>query len=222
MLIEFSGLDCAGKSTQIDLLKKDLENGGLVVKVVWSRGGYTPGIMWLKNLVRWGKEKSVEQQTDEERLAKINRKPKGGRFLLWLSIIDLIIYWGMIFPMWSRRERILLCDRYYWDTLIDFRIKYPNVQFEKWLVWRILNVAYKKPDCSFVLTITPQESMRRSTLKFEPFPESEERRKYRLELYMNEIKKCRWKTIVDCMRSIDSIYNEIRLKVHENLRDARA
>ena len=67
MLIEFSGLDCAGKSTQIDLLKKDLENGGLVVKVVWSRGGYTPGIMWLKNLVRWGEEKSVEQQTDEER-----------------------------------------------------------------------------------------------------------------------------------------------------------
>ena len=52
MLISFSGLDCAGKSTQISLLKEYLQGKGYEVSEVWSRGGYTPGIETMKKILR--------------------------------------------------------------------------------------------------------------------------------------------------------------------------
>ena len=82
MLISFSGLDCSGKSTQINLLKEYLEDKGYEVRVVWSRGGYTPGVEFLKSIIRGGKSKAPEEQTAEERTAKVAREPKGGKLLL--------------------------------------------------------------------------------------------------------------------------------------------
>ena len=80
-----------------------------------------------------------------------------------------------------------------------------------------MTACYRKPDVSFVLTVTPEESMRRSELKFEPFPESKEKREIRLNLYLQEIKNGRWQYEIDCMRPIESIQEEIRRIVDENL-----
>ena len=220
MLIEFSGLDCAGKSTQIDLLKHYLEDKGLKVRVVWSRGGYSPGVETLKRIVRGGKVKKVEEQTAEERKAKVAREPKGGKLLLWLSIADLVRYWGFTFKRWSKGNNVLLCDRYFGDTYIDFLLKYKDSNFEDWTIWKILKRVYRKPDVSFVLTITPEESIRRSELKFEPFPESEEKRKLRLNKYLEEVRKGRWQFVIDCMRPIEEIQADIVSKVDENFSNA--
>ena len=220
MLIEFSGLDCAGKSTQIDLLKQYLEDKGLKVRVVWSRGGYTPGVETLKRIVRGGKVKKVEEQTAEERNAKVAREPQGGKLLLWLSIADLVRYWGFTFKRWSKGNNVLLCDRYLGDTYIDFQLKYKGANFENWTIWKILKRVYRKPDVSFVLTITPEESIRRSELKFEPFPESEEKRKLRLNKYLEEIRNGRWQHVIDCMRPIEEIQADIISKVDENFNNA--
>ena len=76
---------------------------------------------------------------------------------------------------------------------------------------------YRKPDVSLVLTVTPEESMRRSDLKFEPFPEPQEKREARLNSYLQEIKNGRWQYEIDCMRPIEPIQEEIRKIVDENL-----
>ena len=217
MLISFSGLDCAGKSTQINLLKEYLQGKGYSVEDVWSRGGYTPGIEKLKRLIRGGRSVKPEFQSAEERQAKVTAEPRGGRLLLWLSILDLVFYWGGAFRKKSKGEQVLICDRYYWDTYIDFSLKYPKTKFDKWLVWCLLAANYRKPDVSFVLTVTPDESLRRSDLKFEPFPESKEKREDRLNLYLREIKNGRWQHEIDCMRPIEPIQKEIRGIVDENL-----
>lgn len=217
MLISFSGLDCAGKSTQIELLQEYLCGKGLPVAMIWSRGGYTPGIEGMKNVIRGGKSKAPEERTAEERKAMMEAKPRGGKLLPWLSILDLVFYWGIGFRKKSKGNKILICDRYYWDTYIDFSIKFPNYRFSKWLVWKLMTACYRKPDVSFVLTVTPEESMRRSELKFEPFPESKEKREIRLNLYLQEIKNGRWQYEIDCMRPIESIQEEIRRIVDENL-----
>lgn len=208
MIISFSGLDCAGKSTQIDLLRKYLEEKGRKVEIVWSRGGYTPGIDFLKRLVRRDNRKP-EERTEEERKAMVERPPRGGKLLLWLSIVDLIRYWGFSFRKKSRGEKVLICDRYFWDTYIDFNLRYPKSGFERWFSWKILKRTYKRPDCAFCLTITPEESMRRSSLKFEPFPETEEKRKQRLNEYLKCIDEGRWEYVIDCMRDINTIQKEI-------------
>lgn len=217
MLISFSGLDCAGKSTQIDLLKEYLQNKGYSPEVVWSRGGYTPGIEKMKNIIRGGAPKAPEELSVEERQAMMDAKPRGGKLLPWLAILDLVFYWGVGFRKRSRGKKVLICDRYYWDTYIDFSIKYPNYHFSKWLVWKLMTSCYRKPDVSLVLTVTPEESMRRSALKFEPFPESQEKREVRLNLYLREIENGRWQYKIDCMRSIESIQEDIRRIVDENL-----
>jgi len=49
-IIFFSGLDGAGKSTQIDILKNHYLNQNKKVYYFWSRGGYTPGFQRLKNI----------------------------------------------------------------------------------------------------------------------------------------------------------------------------
>lgn len=218
MLISFSGLDCSGKSTQINLLKEYLEGKGYDVKVVWSRGGYTPGVEFAKNILRRGKSRTPEQQTAEERAAKVAREPKGGNLLLWIGIFDLIRYWGLTFRRWSSgKKEVLFCDRYYWDTYIDYMLKYPKSGFQNWLSWKLVGKTYRKPDLSLCLTITPEESMRRSSQKFEPYPEPEEKRKERLEHYVVEISKSRWQYVIDCMRPIELIQNEIRRLVDEIL-----
>lgn len=217
MLIEFSGLDCAGKSTQIELVKEYLKGKGYNVNVIWSRGGYTPGIEALKNIARGGKSRKPEEQTVEERNAKMAREPQGGKMLLWLSIADLVCYWGCRFRKLSKGRNVILCDRYFSDTEIDFDLKYKNIDYHKWLVWKLLKKVYRKPDCSFVLTVTPEESVRRSSLKFEPFPESEEKRITRMNHYLEFIKAGRWQHEIDCMRPIDVIQKEIRTIIDENI-----
>lgn len=52
-VIIFSGLDCSGKSTQINILKNTLTKLGLKPFVFWSRGGYTPNIQSCKNIIRF-------------------------------------------------------------------------------------------------------------------------------------------------------------------------
>ena len=50
--ISLSGIDGAGKSTQLKLIKADLERRGNYVICLWTRGGNTAGINALKNLMR--------------------------------------------------------------------------------------------------------------------------------------------------------------------------
>ena len=52
-VLVFSGLDCAGKSTQIDILEKTYSELGGKIFCFWSRGGYTPGFQFLKDCIRF-------------------------------------------------------------------------------------------------------------------------------------------------------------------------
>ena len=215
MLVSFSGLDCAGKSTQIDIIKAYYEAKGYKVIMRWSRVGYTPVLEWSKNRIRSKKEK---EQSSKPRTIGLDEKPRGGKLLMFLSIIDLAFYYGIHFRFLSKgRKTMLICDRYFWDSYIDLLLKYQGVPFYKTLAWKFAQWIYRKPDCSLVLTITPEESMRRSSLKFEPFPETQERRELRLKLYMDLIKEGKWQYEVDCMRPIETIAEEIKHVIDENI-----
>ncbi len=218
MLISFSGLDCAGKSTQIEIIKSYYEELGYKVLLRWSRVGYTPVLEWAKNLLR---RKSEIERSSVPREIGIDEKPRGGKFLMYLSIIDLSLYYGIYFRfLCAGMKKMLICDRYFWDSYIDLLLKYRNVPFYQTIAWKFAKLMYKKPDCSFVLTVTPEESIRRSGLKVEPFPESKERRELRLEQYLKLINQNKWQYVIDCMRPIDVIHHEIRTKIDENLYNA--
>lgn len=202
-MISFSGIDCGGKSTQIQLFSDYCTEKGLKTKIIHSRGGYTPLLEFMKSLIRRDKHSDELQQAQYRE--HIHQNAKKRKMLLWLSIFDMCLYYGVHFRIIELFGTTILADRYYWDSYIDFKIKYAEIPFDKWRVWKVLSKIYLKPDCSIIYTIPAEVSMYRSTLKDEPWPEPIELREYRISLYMDEIQNNRWSDVVDATASIEEV-----------------
>ncbi len=183
-IIVFSGMDGAGKSTQIDLLEARLRNLGRRPRKFWSRGGYTPGMNLLKSLLRrLSRNRVVPASGPSEERAKALAQPTVRRWWLRLSICDLILCYGI----WLRFQRLLgrdvICDRYLHDTALDFRLNFPQETAEDWPLWRLLLRLIPTPDVKFLLLISVEESQERSRQKHEPFPDTAETLAVRLAEY---------------------------------------
>ena len=205
-MISFSGIDCGGKSTQIEKVKLAMEAKNKKVKVIHSRGGYTPMLEWFKTLIRSDKKGSKEEQAQYREA--VHSSPKKRKLLLWLSILDLGFYYGIYFRLVELFGKTILADRYFWDSCIDFRMKYSEFNFEKWLVWKFAKAIHKKPKHSVIYTIPAELSMYRSTLKEEPWPEPVEVRRDRIDRYMKEIELGKWQHVIDATGTIEEVYEE--------------
>lgn len=205
-MIAFSGIDCGGKSTQIEKVKIAFDVKNKKTRVIHSRGGYTPMLEFFKTLIRSDRGGSA---LDHARYREsVHKNPKRRRLLLWLSILDLGFYYGVYFRLVELCGVTVLADRYFWDSCIDFRMKYPEFDFENWLVWKFAKAIYLKPEYALIYTIPAELSMYRSTLKDEPWPEPVEVRRERISRYMKEIKLGRWQHVIDATPSIEEVYQE--------------
>ena len=186
MIIAVSGLDGAGKSTQIDCLRERLLNRGYQVKLVWARGGYTPGFEFIKRLLRGliGK-KLVPSGQSKDRTKKLE-SPIIQKLWLTIAILDLILLWGLYVRLSSTRKTIVICDRYLDDTLLDFRSNFPASNAEESILWKVLTAITPDPDHSFLFWVPVETSLQRSIAKGEPFPDSKETLEWRLNAYMDE------------------------------------
>ena len=130
-LIVFSGLDGAGKSTQLDLLRTRLDAEGVRHVTYWSRGGYTPGMETAKALVRRLTGQRILPPAGESPLrTKQLGKPWKRRLWLRLAIVDLWALYAVWFRVQMLRGRWVLADRYWQDTLLDFRLNFPAENVE--------------------------------------------------------------------------------------------
>ena len=206
-MITFSGIDCSGKSTQIETIKKYYEGKGIKVRVIWSRGGYTSWVEGIKTFIRKDKHLSEAEKADYR--AKINGNHRKAKLLLWASIVDLIRYYGIVFRWIEMTGTVLLCDRYIWDTYIDFSLKYKDIEFEKWLCWKAMLKLIKQPDKSIIFTIPIEESMRRSLEKSDPHSEPCDERRIRIQRYMTEIENGRWHYVVNAQSPIQAVTEKV-------------
>lgn len=207
-MIVFSGLDGAGKSTQIDLLKVHMENKGSKVEMFWSRGGYTPGMEMLKACLR----KSKNSRIPIQRGASLEREKSFSKPIirkLWLSlaIVDLIFFYCIYLRVKELLGVRIICDRYLFDTQIDFLLNFPEENVSKWPLWNLLMFLSLKPQHHFILTIPVNESLTRSKLKNEPFPDSEETLTRRLAKYLSYHTSNTHH--LDCSSSIGDVHSKI-------------
>ena len=214
-IVFFSGLDCSGKSTQIEILNKKLKKDKQKVLVFWSRGGYTNGFQKLKDVIRGFSGKKLPKPGFTPEREKALSNPIIRRVWLTIAMIDLFYYYAIYLRIKYFLGYNIICDRYLLDTNIDFKLTYPKNNTDKWVLWRLIEIFALKPDFHFVSTVPVKESVIRSKFKFEPFPDSPEILAQRLELYNKDLKKNRSLIFIDGLRDKNEITTEINNLVNK-------
>lgn len=215
-LISLSGLDSAGKSTQIAILENYLEKKKVKKIVIWSRGGYTPLFNLLKYLLRKTTPDTLPKPGNSKERDQVFGKKWIRVLWLHLAILDLVIFYGIYFRILILSGYTVIADRFVHDTYVDWRLGFRNENFEHYLVWKILSYFCPKPDLSILLTISVKEALRRSQLKNEEFSESQSTREKRKGFYMDLVKEGRWDSVVDGSKTPENVWSKIRQSWDEN------
>ncbi len=173
MLITFSGLDGAGKSTLIDFLQGALEQQRrrVVVLHLNDQVGVYALLRSLRDRVRGQHSDQLAPGAPDPKSQKLQRPPPRGlrgalgrarTALLWnkplrrgLYLIDLAIFICYRTYLERVRGRVLIMDRYFYDTLVDVA----NGRDRLWT--RVLERLTPRPTVPVFLDITPEESFRR-------------------------------------------------------------
>ena len=173
MLITFSGLDGAGKSTLIGFVSATLEGERRTVRVLHLNDdvGIYALLRALRDRLRGGRPLELAPGTPDPRSQKLQRAAPGGwrgvasrwrTLIIWnkpvrrlLYLIDLAIF--QCYRIWLEmvRGRVVIMDRYFYDTLVDVTNGRPRL----WT--RVLERLTPEPTVPIFLEITPEESFRR-------------------------------------------------------------
>lgn len=171
MLITFSGLDGAGKSTLIEFLSATLERQRRPVAVLRlnDQVGVYAYLRALRDFVRGRRDEQLPPGTPDPRSQR--QPPKRGLWglvarlrtsTLWnlplrrlLYPIDLFVFLGYRAYLEKVRGRVLIMDRYFYDTLVDVS----SGQDRLWT--RLLERITPMPTLPVFLDVTPEESHRR-------------------------------------------------------------
>lgn len=210
LMITFSGIDSSGKSTYIDLTKKLLDELDIRYKVVWSRGGYTNFFEKIKKLLRFIARKKLPESGHSNRREELFRNAFISSVWYVISMVDLICLYWISFNIYKKKDIVLICDRYLWDTYVDFSIRFTEKNMNKSLLWAIACRVSRKPDLSFYFFVSPELSLSRSLNKNEAFSETLEQRKVRLDLYSKLQNNDVWRTKICTDDDIENVWNRVK------------
>jgi len=207
-LISISGIDGSGKSTQFELLKKHFEISGFKIFYLWTRGGSTPGINTLKSFLRLLAGKKLPPSGKSKQRDKIFKNLFIQRLWVTAAILDLMYIYIFLIRWKLIRGYKVICDRYLWDTLIDFQIMFPELKIEKWFIWQLLSWFSPVPVKQVLLVIPLEVSIRRCEQKYDPFPDMPEIRKKRHDLYIHAAKDGKF-FVIDAEQNSEDVLKEI-------------
>lgn len=207
-LIALGGIDGSGKSTQLERLRDYFTARQHETVSLWTRGGYTPGINRLKNISRKIAGKKLPPSGNSSHREQIMGRGWVQKVWLTIAILDLMWIYGIQVRLWLRQGKVVICDRYLWDTLIDFQIMFPDSNTEKWYLWKALVRITPKPTVQCLLMIPLEFSEARCAQKYEPFPDTPERRRRRYALYQSAVNRYNWK-VIDAMQPVEMVFANI-------------
>ena len=207
MIVSFSGIDGSGKTTQINNLISWCQANNVRYIKKWSKARGTPGIEFIKNIVRRDKNlPQVEKLGYREHIFNSGWKKS---ILYCLSMIDLCWYWGVYFRILKRKYDIVILDRYLWDTFVEVSTEFRLENLEKLFLWKIVKLCAPIPEVSILLTIPAEESLRRDLLKGEITTDALEFKQSKIDIYRMLQSHNKWNTVIDSMKSVDETFNQI-------------
>ena len=164
-LIAIGGMDRAGKSIQRRALLEHLVAIGYEPVYRWSRVGYTRRIESAKRFLRrlrgGRKAEGGEPRSYPQRASRM-RSPLKRRLWTTVALLDLLWEYAVSVRLLRARGRAVVCDRWLCDALVDLRVNFPQDRVEERLLGRLLGRLAVRPDASFLLLISPEESLRRA------------------------------------------------------------
>jgi dTMP kinase len=212
IIISFSGIDSAGKTTYISMLKKYFDENNVKYKYIWSRGGYTNGFELIKKITRFFLRKRLPPSGSSHKRTEMLKNTKVSSIWYIIAMIDLIRLYSISIPLYKLFGYNIILDRYFWDTYVDFHFMFPKKL--NGFLWKILESIYKKPNISIIYYISAELSYYRSIVKKEPFLESIEKRKQRIDIYDDLIKNKKWDILINTeFNSIEESWRQTISKI---------
>lgn len=176
-----SGIDGAGKSTQIKFLANWLERDGSRVKVIWARPGSTPRLLAAKYIIRKF-TRSVPAPGHSKKRDDLLKSSNVGVIWGWLSFIDVLIEYALVSRFSTIKYDYVIFDRFIDDLYIDL-----NIHLGKNLINQRIRsfISAILPACkrNFFFKIPLVVSKSRCLEKYEPFPDREFEKVTRFDMY---------------------------------------
>lgn len=211
MLITLSGIDCSGKSTQLDLLDRHLTERGLAPVRLWYRPGYSRSLDALRAAVRRVRGSALPRaDSDEGRAARQRTFARPGVARTWstMALLDMATQYAVKLRALDAAGRVVLCDRYVDDAMMDLTLRFPQLELEHSVLARAVLAACPRPDASFLLMLPFEEQTRRMAIKDEPYPDALEVRQARYARYEALAASGRH-TVLDASRDIDTVHRDL-------------
>ncbi len=208
MLVSFSGIDSAGKSTQIDMLCRYCDRKGIGYRKVWSKARGTPGVLFIKELVR--KDKNMNSKEKAEYRENVFNNPRKRNLLYIASMLDLCWYWGIYYRLLNLKNRLVICDRYLWDTYVEIKEKeFKDIDIDQSFLWRMVKFFAPTPHKSFVFVIPAEESLRRDHQKNAAGIEDLDTKEKKIACYMQCVQNGCWTDVMNGLETIDDLHKKV-------------
>jgi thymidylate kinase len=209
-LIIFSGLDGAGKSTQIGFLSNYFTGIGQNINIYWARIGYTNSFEKLKSFLRKSINKKIPKPGHSEERNKLFKNNLIFKIWITLSLIDLIYLWTFKIRYKLLKGNIVICDRYIIDSELDIKQNFPNYNLNNNLLWKFLKSTIPDTKNKFFLWVDVETSINRSIIKNEPFPDSKEILIWRLNNYFNHNEISNKYIKIKCDKEVIEVKNLVK------------
>ncbi len=192
MIVAFSGNDCSGKSTQIDLLKRCLEGRGHRVRVLWHRPGYSGLLVGLKRLARSFFPRTLPTTNQPDQRNRAFRRPTVRFAWKTMALLDMLLQHGVKVRLLHLVGYTIICDRYWLDGALDLEQKFPSWNVQESMSFRLVRSMLPSPKLWVLLSLPWDDVLLRSGMKVEPFPDSPEERLSRFERYQAQAESGPW------------------------------
>ena len=211
-LITLSGVDCSGKTTQLELLAESCTDAGHRVKQVWFRPGYSQEMDLLRKVVRKASPSTLPRHTKSKAREQVFAKSGVSESWVAMALLDSFLQCACKVRIYLAQGYTVICDRFLKDAELDLLLRFPNLQsIYKPSMWALRALA-PTPDHAILLNLPYELLDARIVAKNEPFPDTEEVRIKRWQAYQDFSKTSQFE-VVDASQTIDKVHSDIKTRL---------